>query len=79
MSDETQANRAEVDGLTYPITAPEAFHQGVDCQRENEWCAYPEPHEHGGFACDEACPCRDKATAVALGVDPQPYAWRLRP
>lgn len=35
-----------------------SFERGVDCQIENEWCAYQEPHEHGGFACDETCPCR---------------------
>lgn len=57
------------------ITDPEAFHQGVDCQSENEWCRYQEPHEHGGFACDETCPCRDESTAEHLGVDPQPYGW----
>lgn len=58
------------------MTSLEAYHQGVDCQRENEWCTYPEAHEHGGFACDKSCPCRDQATALALGVTPLPYGWR---
>lgn len=34
------------------------YNDGVDCQRENEWCHYQEAHEHGGFACDPTCPCR---------------------
>jgi hypothetical protein len=61
---------------TYRITAPEAYHQGVDCQSENEWCNYREPHEHGGFACEPTCPCRDREIAKRLGVDPRPYGWR---
>ena len=36
-----------------------SFEAGVDCQPENEWCQYPEPHEHGGFACDRTCPCQE--------------------
>jgi len=58
------------------ITSPEAFHQGIGCQVENEWCNYAEAHEHGGFACETTCPCRDAAAASALGVNPQPYGWR---
>ena len=34
------------------------FDKGTDCTNGNPWCVYPEPHEHGGFACDETCPCR---------------------
>jgi hypothetical protein len=58
------------------LDSPEAFHQGVDCQVLNEWCWYPEPHEHGGFACDKTCPCRSPETAKLLGVDPKPYGWQ---
>lgn len=35
-----------------------SFRGGVDCQSENEWCRYQEPHEHGSFDCDKTCPCR---------------------
>lgn len=59
-----------------PMASPEAFHQGVDCQAENEWCNYPEPHEHGGFACEESCLCRDAEMASRLGYHPQGYGWQ---
>lgn len=28
------------------------------CTDANPMCAYQEPHNHGGFACDPSCPCR---------------------
>lgn len=61
---------------TRKMVHPEAFHQGVDCQRENEWCRYPEAHEHGGFACDRTCPCRDEETARKIGVTPRAFGWK---
>lgn len=36
-----------------------SFEDDIDCQPENEWCNYREPHRHGGFACDPTCPCYD--------------------
>jgi hypothetical protein len=36
------------------------FDAGVDCQPENEWCCYQEPHKHGSFDCDKTCPCRQQ-------------------
>lgn len=38
------------------------FEFGTDCTNGNPWCVYPEPHKHGGFACDETCPCRGLET-----------------
>lgn len=44
--------------MSEPTPLDLTFEDGTDCTNGNPWCVYPEPHTHGGFACDGSCPCR---------------------